>query len=117
MAYQTVNPANNQRIKQYAAHSDADVEAALQKADALYHRAWAKGDIDQRLPVLHRLADLIQDEPIWCSLGKPGTIPTKLKKMRENVKQFILPEKRKRPKKWTVRISKNQSPVLSKHLK
>jgi hypothetical protein len=53
-------------------------------------------DIDQR-PVLHRLADLIQDEPIWCSLGKPGTIPTKLKKMRENVKQFILPEKRKRP--------------------
>ena len=41
MAYQTVNPANNQRIKQNAEHSDADVEAALQKADALYHRAWA----------------------------------------------------------------------------
>lgn len=41
MAYQTVNPANNQLIKQYAAHSDADVEAALQKADALYHCAWA----------------------------------------------------------------------------
>lgn len=50
---------------------------------------------------------LIQDELIWCSLGKPGTIPTKLKKMRENVKQFILPEKRKRPKKRTVLISKN----------
>ena len=59
MAYQTVNPANNQLIKQYAAHSDADVEAALQKADALYHSAWSKGDIDRRLPVLHRLADLI----------------------------------------------------------
>jgi succinate-semialdehyde dehydrogenase/glutarate-semialdehyde dehydrogenase len=37
MAYQTVNPANNQLIKEYPAHSDADVEAALQKADALYH--------------------------------------------------------------------------------
>ncbi|CAI1928189.1 Uncharacterised protein [Serratia marcescens] len=60
---------------------------------------------------------LIQDELIWCSLGKPGTIPTKLKKMRENVKQFILPEKRKRPKKRTVRISKTQYPVHSKHLK
>ncbi|HFP9391432.1 TPA: aldehyde dehydrogenase family protein, partial [Raoultella planticola] len=59
MAYQTVNPANNQLIKQYAAHSDADVEAALQQADALYHSAWSKGDIDRRLPVLHRLADLI----------------------------------------------------------
>ncbi|QBY31858.1 hypothetical protein E2R62_25520 [Citrobacter rodentium] len=54
---------------------------------------------------------------IWCSLGKPGTIPTKLKKMRENVKQFILPEKRKRPKKRTVRISKTQYPVHLKHLK
>ena len=27
MAYQTVNPANNQLIKTYPAHSDADVEA------------------------------------------------------------------------------------------
>ncbi|MEI7240349.1 IS4 family transposase, partial [Pectobacterium brasiliense] len=60
---------------------------------------------------------LIQDELIWCSLGKPGTIPTKLKKMRENVKQFILPEKRRRPKERTVRISKTQYPVHSKHLK
>ena len=59
MAYQTVNPANNQLIKSYPAHSDADVEAALRQADALYHSAWAKGDIAQRLPVLHKLADLI----------------------------------------------------------
>ena len=35
MAYQTVNPANNQLIKTYPAHSDADVEAALQQADDL----------------------------------------------------------------------------------
>lgn len=60
---------------------------------------------------------LIRDELIWCSLGKPGTIPTKLRKMREDVKQFILPEKRKRPKERTVRISKTQYPVHSKHLK
>ena len=33
MAYQTVNPANNQLIKTYPAHSDADVEAALQQAE------------------------------------------------------------------------------------
>lgn len=60
---------------------------------------------------------LIQDELIWCAVGKPGAIPAKLRKMRENVKQFILPEKRKRPKKRTVRISKTQYPVHSKHLK
>ncbi len=59
MAYQTVNPANNQLIKTYPAHSDADVEAALQQADALYHSASGKGDIEPRLAVLHKLADLI----------------------------------------------------------
>lgn len=31
MAYQTVNPANNQLIKEYHPHTDADIEAALQK--------------------------------------------------------------------------------------
>lgn len=31
MAYQTVNPANNQLIKEYPQHTDADIEAALQK--------------------------------------------------------------------------------------
>lgn len=48
MAYQTVNPANNQLIKEYPPHTDADIEAALQKADALYHSDWSRGEIDQR---------------------------------------------------------------------
>ncbi|HHL2562048.1 TPA: IS4 family transposase, partial [Yersinia enterocolitica] len=60
---------------------------------------------------------LIRDELIWCAIGKPGTIPMKLRKMREDVKQFVLPDKRKRPKKRAVRISKTQYPVHSKHLK
>jgi hypothetical protein len=36
--------------------------------------------------------------------------------MREDVEQFILPEKIKRPKERAVRISKTQYPVHSKHL-
>ena len=60
MAYQTVNPFNNQLIKAYPNHSDADIEATLRQADALYHSEWAKGSIDQRLPVLHKLADLLE---------------------------------------------------------
>ena len=51
MAYQTVNPATNQLIKEYPSHTDADIDAALKAADALYHSDWAKGDINQRLPV------------------------------------------------------------------
>lgn len=59
MAYQSVNPATNQLIKTYPPHSDDDIETALSTAHALFKSDWAKGDIAQRLPVLHRLADLI----------------------------------------------------------
>jgi len=61
MPYQTVNPFNNQLIKEYTPHTDQQVEQELAKADALYHSGWAKGDIDQRLPVLHKLADLMEN--------------------------------------------------------
>jgi hypothetical protein len=57
----------------------------------------------------------IQDELLWCAIASPGTVPKKLKAMRENVKQFILPEKRKRPKNRTVRCSKTRYPIQSKH--
>ena len=60
MAYQTVNPYTGQLVKAYPSHTDADIERALEKADALYHSSWSKGDIDQRLPVLNRLADLME---------------------------------------------------------
>ena len=39
---------------------------------------------------------LIQDEFLWCSGRTPGTVPQKLKNLRESGKRLILPEKRKR---------------------
>ena len=36
----------------------------------------------------------IQDEWMWCAIASPGTIPEKLKQLRENVKKFILPKRR-----------------------
>lgn len=60
MPYQTVNPFNNQLIKEYTPHNDDQVELALTQADALYHSDWSKGEINQRLPVLHKLADLME---------------------------------------------------------
>ncbi|CAI1539796.1 NAD-dependent succinate-semialdehyde dehydrogenase [Serratia fonticola] len=60
MPYQTVNPFNNQLIKEYTPHNDDQVELALAQADALYHSDWSKGEIIQRLPVLHKLADLME---------------------------------------------------------
>jgi hypothetical protein len=54
----------------------------------------------------------IQDEFLWCAIASPGTIPKKLRALRENVKKFILPDKRKRPKSRTVKFSKTKYPVV-----
>ncbi len=59
-AYQSINPANNQLLKNWETHDDARVYQALETADALYHSAWSKGDIQPRLQVLSRLADLME---------------------------------------------------------
>lgn len=57
--YQSVNPATNEVIKTWPEHSDDDVEKALETAAQLYQSAWSKGDIQLRIQVLHKLADLI----------------------------------------------------------
>ena len=36
----------------------------------------------------------IRDEWLWCAIGTPGTIPKKLRKLRESIKYFILPPRR-----------------------
>lgn len=59
MPYQTINPANNKLIKSWPDHSDSQIEQALATANALYHSDWSKGDIQPRLQVLKKLADLI----------------------------------------------------------
>ncbi len=58
-AYQSINPANNQLLKSWPNHDDTFMQQALSAADELYHSTWCKGDMQPRLQVLHRLADLI----------------------------------------------------------
>jgi len=59
MPYQTINPASNKLIKSWPDHSDSQIEQALATADALYHSDWSKGDLQPRVQVLKKLADLI----------------------------------------------------------
>ena len=58
-AYQSINPANNELLKTWPNHDDIYTQRALKTADNLYHSAWSKCDMQPRLQVLHRLADLI----------------------------------------------------------
>lgn len=107
MAYQTVNPANNKPIKEYSSHTDADVEAALSTADALYHSDWSKGSIAKRLAVLHKLADLIDSRTeelakiasvemgklIAQSRGEVKLCAQIARYYADNAKQFLAPVK------------------------
>lgn len=42
-------------------HTDAEIDAALDRAQSLYQSPWSKGPIGPRLQVLQRLADLIEE--------------------------------------------------------
>lgn len=59
MSYQTINPASNKLVKTWTDHNEEQVEQALKTADDLYHSSWSKGDIQPRLQVLKKMADLI----------------------------------------------------------
>ena len=61
MAYRTLNPFTEQTVKIYAEHTDAEVEAALAKADALFRSDWSRGGIAPRLKVLETLSGLLAD--------------------------------------------------------
>jgi len=56
----------------------------------------------------------IQDEFLWCAVASPGTIPSKLRQLRANVKQFIIPERKRPPNPRAVRKSKTRYPILEK---
>ena len=61
MSYKTINPASNELIKTWPNHDEQQIEQSLKTADDLYHSDWSKGDIQPRLQVLKKLADLIDD--------------------------------------------------------
>lgn len=77
MAYRTLNPFTEQVVKEFAEHTDEYVEAALAKADALYHSGWSQGGRAPRLAVLGRLADLLTENRALLArtmaeeMGKP----------------------------------------------
>jgi succinate-semialdehyde dehydrogenase / glutarate-semialdehyde dehydrogenase len=61
MAYRTLNPFTEKTVKTYDPHTDAEVETALARADALFHSDWSRGDIAPRLAVLKKLSGLLAD--------------------------------------------------------
>ncbi|HCF7759005.1 NAD-dependent succinate-semialdehyde dehydrogenase [Pseudomonas aeruginosa] len=77
MAYRTLNPYTEQTIEVFTEHTDAEVEGALAKADALYQSEWSRGDIAPRVAILQRLSALLTENrdklarTMAIEMGKP----------------------------------------------
>ncbi|PAU88795.1 succinate-semialdehyde dehydrogenase [Pseudomonas sp. WN033] len=77
MAYRTLNPFTERLIQEFPDCTSAELEAALAKADALYHSTWSRGDIAPRLAVLSKLAALLAENceelarTMALEMGKP----------------------------------------------
>ncbi|WP_447909591.1 NAD-dependent succinate-semialdehyde dehydrogenase [Brevundimonas bullata] len=77
MAYRTLNPFTEQVVKDYPNHTDAEVEARLVAADALFRSDWSRGAIEPRLVVLRALSELLIENrdalatAMAVEMGKP----------------------------------------------
>jgi len=61
LPYRSVNPATGEVVRNFAYHTDAELQSALSVAHSLYKSEWSNGPIEPRLKVLSRLADIIGD--------------------------------------------------------
>ncbi|KAL7922502.1 aldehyde dehydrogenase [Trichoderma austrokoningii] len=69
-AFQSIDPSNGQLVKTFAAATDAEVSAALDKAHNAYNKVWRATPVEERAKILARLAALIrQNKPEMVELG------------------------------------------------
>ncbi|WP_425880123.1 NAD-dependent succinate-semialdehyde dehydrogenase [Acinetobacter sp. TWP2-2-3] len=55
MAYQSINPFTNRKLKDYPSHSDQDIQHALDTAEKILKSEWSQ-QVDIRIAVLRKLA-------------------------------------------------------------
>ncbi|WP_151985034.1 aldehyde dehydrogenase family protein, partial [Acinetobacter radioresistens] len=60
MSYQSVNPFNNQKLKDYPSHSDQDIQNALDTAEQILKSEWSQ-QVDTRIDVLRKLASNMRE--------------------------------------------------------
>lgn len=107
MTYQTFNPYNEQLLQHFTEHDDDYVESALATANSLFHSYWSTGNIQPRLEILHRLADLFVEnreklaqtiaiemgKPIKQGLGEIDLCTDIIRYYAENAAQYLKPQK------------------------
>lgn len=62
MSFQSINPATGQLLKEFPLQSDAEVFAALEKADTLYREDWRFRPVAERIAVIARAAKILREK-------------------------------------------------------
>src|ERR1700761_1013971 len=60
MSFQSINPATGELIKEFPLQSDAEVFAALEKADKLYREDWRLRPVAERVAIIARAAQILR---------------------------------------------------------
>ena len=60
MAYKTIYPFTNETLKEYANHTDAELEQAIASGHALYKQWRRENNLEERKAQLHKVADLLR---------------------------------------------------------
>ena len=60
MSYQSVNPFNNQKLKDYPSHTDQDIQNALDTAEKILKSDWTQ-QVDTRIEALRKLANNMRE--------------------------------------------------------
>ncbi|WP_074383693.1 NAD-dependent succinate-semialdehyde dehydrogenase [Acinetobacter pseudolwoffii] len=61
MAYQSINPFTNQKLKDYPSHSDQDIQNVLDAAEQILKSDWSQ-QVDTRIEVLRKLASNMREQ-------------------------------------------------------
>lgn len=61
MAYQSINPFTNQKLKDYPSHNDQDIQNALDIAEQILKSDWSQ-QVDTRIEVLRKLASSMREQ-------------------------------------------------------
>ncbi len=61
MAYQSINPFTNQKLKDYPPHTDEHIQNALDQAEQILKSDWPQ-QIDQRIEVLKNIAQKLREQ-------------------------------------------------------
>ncbi|MFI5588780.1 NAD-dependent succinate-semialdehyde dehydrogenase [Amycolatopsis sp. NPDC051758] len=62
MSFRSINPATGEVVKEYQLQSDAEVFAALEKADRLYREDWKFRPVADRARIVGRAAQILRDK-------------------------------------------------------